>query len=581
MAKLIVGIDFGTSTTVVRWRREDSDIVHTITDSNGMDPVINSAIFIPKVGENWIFGKQALNKARKSQGTLVRNFKMDLINPKKEKQAKKYVQKFMEHIYQLFVKQTAGVKYDSMDVYVSYPVKWSIEKKTLMKQFVSDAGFGVNGQIIGKTEPVATATELLRFHVPHLMSGGVMKTGKPLNVLMLDMGAGTSDLLLFQLAISSNGEINIPEDKMQQYPNNIQPLNCGGREIDSMLSQDVLNYLGKAIESDCIQEEWFDSMQAKLWKDSIVSAGLKGNKPSLCIDDIPSIAPIINRFKAEGKWNNTVGEYRMSQNKFEAITENHWSNLYKLIENGMAKFKQQSGITPGDIDLILLTGGHSQWYCVRKLFDGKGINGTIAVDSPQYNSLRFAKIIDESWRILQGDNPQETVANGLCWPNWAHIPNKAENNVWIRLNVNGVCTGYKKIITAGSLLPQTQYIGKKQDNIQSQCECSEDEYSVKINRHMVFDSTSDILAIELLEGDTIENSTRSRFLYQIKDLGVKGKFFLALLFAGLPFLFREDKVFGYNAHIGINQDGTISINGYFEIDGKKDMEFTEKDFSVL
>jgi len=98
---------------------------------------------------------------------------------------------------------------------------------------------------------------------------------------------------------------------------------------------------------------------------------------------------------------------------------------------------------------------------------------------------------------------------------------------------------------------------------------------------MVFDSTSDILAIELLEGDTIENSTRSHFLYQIKDLGVKGKFFLALLFAGLPFLFREDKVFGYNAHIGINQDGTISINGYFEIDGKKDMEFTEKDFSVL
>ena len=43
--KLIVGIDFGTSTTVVRYKKEGTDIVLPVKDLNGMSDVIPSAIF--------------------------------------------------------------------------------------------------------------------------------------------------------------------------------------------------------------------------------------------------------------------------------------------------------------------------------------------------------------------------------------------------------------------------------------------------------------------------------------------------------------------------------------------------------
>ena len=378
--------------------------------------------------------------------------------------------------------------------------------------------------------------------------------------------------------MTPKGEIIIPEDKIVQYPVSKQPYNCGGREIDTIISKEILDYLSKGMGRQA-KEQWFDDNKAKNWKDQTLSDVLRENR----IAELPSaVQPIIDQAQEFGQWDKTIGDYKMSTSKFEALTEAHWTNLYKLIKNGMAKFKHECNVGAEDIDIIFLTGGHSQWYCVPKLFNGKGINGTIATGLSRQDSLNFTKIsVDVQSRILQGENPQETVANGLCWPSWIHIPNRAENNVWVRMNVNGICTEYKKIINAGDLLPQVKYVGRKQDNIPTQNACSENEYMIRINRHAVFDSTSDTLGLEVLEGDTIENATKSRFLYKIEELGVFGKFLLSFILLGIPFFMREDKVFCYNSHIGLNEDGTISIKGNFEIDGKKEKEFTEKDFNVL
>lgn len=582
MAKIIVGIDFGTSTTVVRWRKEDSDEIHVIKDSNG-HTVIDSAIFKPEDSDEWIFGRQATRQENR-KGELVRNFKMDLISsdPDENSGAEVHVRRFMEYVYHLFVKDTVGVSYDSMDVYISYPVKWSTEKKTLMKRIISDAGFGAcSGSVItGQTEPEAAAIELMRIHMSHLVSTGTIKVNVPLNVMMLDMGAGTSDLFLFQIMLKPNGEIIIPEDKVTQYPVSEQPYNCGGREIDKTISNEILDYLSRGMKRPT-NERWFSAKMAKDWKDQVLSDTLKMKVNGTCraADAPSSIIPIIEQSEDLGLWDKTVGEYRMSRSKFEAMTENHWDNLYRLIRNGMAKFKHDCHIGAEDIDFVFLTGGHSQWYCVPNLFNGEGINGTIAVNSEESDSLTFTKIINDPWRILQGMNPQETVANGLCWPDWVHIPNKAKNNVWVRFSANELRTEYKQIINIGDSLPQIRYVGQKLSGEQSQEGCDPKEYTIWIDRHAVFSKQDDNLLIEILEGETIDNATRSVFQYHYPGFGILGNTILAVLFLGIPFFLKERKAFSYNAHLGLNKDGTVYINGCFAIDGKKMIDFKDTDFN--
>ena len=568
MAKIIVGIDFGTSTTVVRWRKEDSDEIHVIKDGNGQSTVIDSAIFIPKDSDNWIFGKQALTQGNR-KGELIRNFKMELINPESESQAEIYVRKFMEYIFQQFVKQTVGINYNAMDIYISFPVKWPAGKKTLMRNIISEVGFGQYGTIMTKTEPVAAAIELIRINTSNLIYKDILHLDKPLNVMMLDMGAGTSDLFFFQFTMAANGEIKIPEDKITQYPESASKYsyNCGGREIDEIISEEILQYLSKGMNKS-VRKEWFDAKKAKEWKDNTLSEQLKIVE---MIEENPShIDSIIDMAEDIGQWNKTIGTYKISRNKFESITETHWANLYKLIENGMAKFKQDCGIGPEDIDLILLTGGHSQWYCTNKLFNGEGINGTIAVDSVKCKALNFSKIRQNTGCILQGPKPQETVANGLCWPGAINISLKAENNVWIRMGVDGFYCSYKQIVQKGEILPCKVKIDNK---------IAEDKYNtITISQNLIFNSNKFKLEFDILEGESIENATKSTFKYILDDESIFAKTLISLFV--IPIFIRVSYKFSYSADIVLLEDGTLTLSGKLFFDGEEKINFTEKEFSI-
>lgn len=569
MAKIIVGIDFGTSTTVVRWRKEDSDEIHVIKDCNGQT-VIDSAIYVPEDSDDWIFGRNALNQGNR-KGELVLNFKMDLVDPDPEKnrQAEVYVRRFMAHVYQQFTKQTFGVNYDSMDIFVSYPVKWPLEKKTLMKRVIADAGFGMctGVSIVGKTEPVAAAIELMRIHTPHLVSTRTLKVGSPLNVMMLDMGAGTSDLFLFQMTVSPDGEIIIPEDKIAQYPVSEQPYNCGGREIDEKISKEILDYLSKGMKR-AAKESWFDMKKAKAWKDQTLSASL--TKYSM-VTEVPAvIGPLIEQAEDLGIWDKTIGEYRMSRNKFETLTEDHWANLYKLIRSGMSRFKDACGIGAEDIDIIFLTGGHSQWYCVQNLFNGTGVGGTVAVESDDAGYLSFTKIVDGPWRMLQGENSRETVAHGLCWPNIIKIPFKAENNVWMRIGTNGVYTNYKQIVSKGDILPCSVKVTD-----------DEPEYNaVVVTQNTIFASDKFNIELDVLEGEDIENSVKSSFCCVIDKESYFGKLLAMIITLGTIIFTKSDYRIYYLADVELREDGTLAIAGQLNLDGKVERYFTEKDFKV-
>ena len=233
MSKLIVGIDFGTSTTVVRGCIEGDDNLYPIKHNDSS--VIPTLIYITEDGRK-LFGKDAESYIANSyKGKAVSNFKMGLASAdmSKKEEAKGYIKEYLRFIHDLFVAQKHQFPaYREMKVRVSYPAKWTSDMAEFMINAVKEAGFGPN--VDGMTEPEAASCYSLKKRMDELQRKGILRPNKKANVMMLDMGAGTSDISIFQVSVGKQGDIFL--DGVLSYPSVSEANSCGGREIDAMLS---------------------------------------------------------------------------------------------------------------------------------------------------------------------------------------------------------------------------------------------------------------------------------------------------------------------------------------------------------
>lgn len=451
--KLIVGIDFGTSTTVVRYKVEGTDTVNSVKDSDGVSDTIPTVIFKCEDGSNTVFGNEALSMSRSGMpGELIANFKMGLLDADEHtrKQKEAYIEEFLSFVYKRFAEETIKYNGYDMDVYISFPAKWSDGFVTFMKEAYRKAGF--KGNIIGVNEPKAATYNMLFRHLEGLQQTKLLAPNKPMNIFMLDMGAGTTDIVIFLLIVDSQGKIEI--DNMISYPTVDNPYLCGGREIDQLLQKHVISAIkGKNVPFD---EEGFTMDNAKTWKDQVVSTQLKKGM----VLPLPPELMQIMKYMPNGK--EVINSFTLSGGQFESATAEHWRNLYNLISSAITKYKEKYGIGAEDIDMLFLTGGHSQWYTVPNLFNGVGVNGVIGVDhkTPQgeVKALNFKKLKAETWRMFGDARPHECVATGLCLQD--SIPNlqnesisTCANNVWIQVEINGIKSKPQKVVSANAKLP--------------------------------------------------------------------------------------------------------------------------------
>ena len=152
---------------------------------------------------------------------------------------------------------------------------------------------------------------------------------------------------------------------------------------------------------------------------------------------------------------------------FEQITHEHWEKLYALIEAAMLNYPYAHA---EDIDLLCLTGGHSQWYLVENLFNGRGI-GTLGRAGEENNHVCFSKLIRENWRIssIKEPYPQISVAQGMC-----HIGNhitfnhRSANNVWIQFAINDKESAREKVMDFSQELPYNTDLEMKLGTISQQ-----------------------------------------------------------------------------------------------------------------
>ncbi len=530
MSKLIVGIDFGTSTTVVRACLEGTDNPYPIKHRESS--VIPTLIFKDENG-NLYYGKDAENcNENGTQGSLIHGFKMGLTlsDETKKETCRGYIKKYLSFIYDLYSEQyTTLPPHDEVVVFVSYPAKWTSDMAEFMINTVKEVGFG--SCVYGMSEPEAASCYSMKRRSGELIKAGIMVPERKLNVMMLDLGAGTSDISIFKAYANAQNDLFL-EDVLS-FPSIKEGNFCGGREIDNIISKYVREQLD-------IKESVFSPSLAKQWKESFVSACLGRG------DVVNTIPPnVLNIFDAIGR---DAGGFVFSRNKFESITSDHWANLYQIIHSAIKQYKKVYQVGAEDIDLILLTGGHSKWYCVKNLILGEGVDGCIGKsyndqDGNIVEALNFTKIKTDQNRLIIEPNPHETVALGMCLKDSSVMFNTLMNNVWVDIIIGGNKSVPILIAKIGQNLPLKKKFTHK----------------VSLNKSALEKQEFDVV-VNLYFGPSIESSKIISFRERVDN--DSGRWFANIILLGLPvFLGGFDTTIETPIEIIVNEDNTIGIEG--------------------
>ena len=384
----IIGIDFGTSTTVVRVKTyidgqpECSAVFAEPVKFDAQD-TLPTLLYWDSAYEEYLVGYEAENMFDSGQGELFHNIKLELrsADPAARTRAEELTARFFGYIYSVYADQWEHfMPCDTETTYVSYPAAWPRELADAMVRIAEAAGFK---NVHGLDEPSAAIRTVLVQKESDLQMRGEMY------VLMVDMGAGTTDLALCRYSCGKNAEI------ISTWPRAGQDALFGGREIDEALWEYVKAYL-----ADCgisgIEDERTYLPKSKAWKEANVSRLLKKDRPvTTCGFCHPLLAYLCSQPKPFPALDRAV---------FEQLLESYLRGFPALV-NGL--LENTPGVAPEDIDLVILTGGHSQWYFADEILSGQ-LTRFGAVNLPKIQQ-------DPEGRIIRLSRPQETVALGLVY----------------------------------------------------------------------------------------------------------------------------------------------------------------------
>ena len=172
-----IGIDFGTSTTVLRFKdyENGSDLKPNQPPEQLVyenKPTIPTIIFETEDGE-LLFGEEAEHYS--GDGKLHTNFKMNLMSEDKEIYNKTtfLILEFLKYLREIYSDQlpTYG-KFDEEYTYISYPAKWPEDIRETMIRLADLAGFK---NVNGVDEPTAAINSVIYQYGEKLEENEVMK----------------------------------------------------------------------------------------------------------------------------------------------------------------------------------------------------------------------------------------------------------------------------------------------------------------------------------------------------------------------------------------------------------------------
>lgn len=406
MAKRVIGIDFGTSSTFIKVKRYEGDrpigggqldFKSVIFDSGSGSAALPTVI--QTAGDNggqhnW-FGIEA--EALRPGGILHRNFKVELESRDSGKRAEargltEQLFGFLFHKYQeqrLFL----GEADDEEETIVSYPAKWSIETQRFMIETAEKAGFS---NVKGIDEATASISAVLVQKQEEMAGLGMLNGRRPFLFMVVDMGAGTTDLAVCRYTPGDSPKNEI----IATWPQEENLILFGGSEIDARLGK----YFAGVLKENGIPDNMSEAVskgqidKIKEWKERVLSGTLNSK-------ETVTYCSFLNAY-----YNMTgipVPPFSFGREAFENLLFDYLRQFPQLIWGCMTKTAQRlPGFTPGDIDMIILTGGHSQWYFVREMLSGA---------MTKYGDVVLPRITGDKNRLFAMPRPQEIVSLGLVY----------------------------------------------------------------------------------------------------------------------------------------------------------------------
>ena len=414
----LIGIDFGTSTSVVRVKRYkngepvgDSYSSVGVTFGNGeSDTKAVTAVRLNADG-SLTCGREGLEPT--SDSMVYQEFKMDLESPDEEKRnrARELTEAYFQYLYQWYDHQHSdlGEADDTQTTIVSFPVKWREETRQFMVNAAAGAGFQ---NVIAMDEASAALYATLCRKMNDINDKGILRIGEPGYLLMVDMGAGTTDLAVCRYSVNNTKGVIRPEQIKNEivatWPIDASAPTFGGREVDRILEDFLMRYI-----QDCGQDAnrarqlVTGNSAVKPWKENAVSRTLnQGKRVESCafLNVFMAVLPNMKPFPAFGR------------KEFEAMLADKLEQFKALVAGCLNHAAaQEPELLAKGLDLVILTGGHSSWYFAEEILNG---------DMPGLALPQLERVQKAKARVMRLSNPQETVALGLVY---SRLPLKVDD----------------------------------------------------------------------------------------------------------------------------------------------------------
>jgi len=393
MITRVIGIDFGTSTSVVRVMSyqdgKPATSIHAVDYVHFNNKAcVPTVVFSAEDGQTY-FGYEAESIA--FEGTLHSNFKMNLLSADKFLSAETLTRQFFLYLYRIYNEQRSFFAECNEELtFISYPAKWPVSLRKLLITIAEAAGFQ---NVTGVDEPTAALQSVLVYEQERLRFNAM----DVCHLLMIDMGAGTTDLVLCRYAPFDENPITL----LSVWPSDNINTSFGGSEIDAALCAHLKTYLNNCgfLNTQNFEKKYLD--KCKVWKEANVSLAL--GKPDGVIAYCGFIDNMLEILGVERKF------AMIDRTVFENILSDYLVQFPLLVKDCL----DAAHFDPAMLDCVLLTGGHSQWYFVSEMLSGK---------LTRFGEINLPKIQEEPDRLIQLQWPQETVAFGLVFQNIPLVP---------------------------------------------------------------------------------------------------------------------------------------------------------------